>query len=90
MRTTLIVYSRSVSWFVGCCVITALTCGAEPGSGRGRVQEIKNSVGMRLVFISPGMFTMGSPEGELGREAQEVQHEVEPRQSTATEFFSDR
>ncbi len=77
MRTALIVYSRSVSWFVGCWVIAALTCGAEPGSGRGRVKEIMNSVGMKLVFIPPGMFTMGSPESEFGREAQEVQHEVE-------------
>ncbi|MBM3971301.1 MAG: formylglycine-generating enzyme family protein [Planctomycetes bacterium] len=32
---------------------------------------------MKLVFIPPGKFLMGSPESESGREAQEVQHEVE-------------
>jgi formylglycine-generating enzyme required for sulfatase activity len=39
--------------------------------------EIKNSLGMRLVYIPPGKFMMGSPESELGRERQETQHEVE-------------
>ena len=39
--------------------------------------EIKNSLGMRLVYIPPGKFTMGSPESEKGRESQETQHEVE-------------
>lgn len=37
---------------------------------------IKNSVGMRLVYIPAGKFTMGSPETESGREAQETPHEV--------------
>ena len=32
---------------------------------------------MRLVYIPPGKFTMGSPESEAGREGQERQHEVE-------------
>ena len=77
MRTALILYGRPVAWFSACCVIAALTCAAEPGPGRGRVREIKNSLGMKLVFIPPGKFTMGSPESEAGREAQEVQHEVE-------------
>ncbi|MFM9117282.1 MAG: formylglycine-generating enzyme family protein, partial [Planctomycetota bacterium] len=40
-------------------------------------KEIANSLGMKLVYIPPGKFTMGSPESEPGREAQEVQHEVE-------------
>ena len=43
----------------------------------GSPKEIKNSVGMKLVYIPPGKFTMGSPESEVGREAQEVLHEVE-------------
>jgi len=42
-----------------------------------KAEEISNSLGMKLVFISPGKFLMGSPECEPGREAQEVQHEVE-------------
>jgi formylglycine-generating enzyme required for sulfatase activity len=44
--------------------------------GPRRGVEIKNSVGMRLVYISPGKFLMGSPESEPGREKQEVLHEV--------------
>ena len=39
--------------------------------------EIKNSLGMRLVYIPPGKFLMGSSESEVGRDKQEVQHEVE-------------
>ena len=73
MRTELISYRRSVSWFAGWVVIAALNCGAEPGSAG----EIRNIVGMDLVFVPPGKFTMGSPESESGRETQEAQHEVE-------------
>lgn len=40
-------------------------------------KEFKNSLGMKLVYIPPGKFTMGSPESEPGREAQETPHEVE-------------
>ena len=40
-------------------------------------KEIKNSLGMKLVYIPPGKFTMGSPETEAGRETQETPHEVE-------------
>ena len=40
-------------------------------------KEINNSLGMKLVYIPPGKFTMGSPETEAGREAQETPHEVE-------------
>jgi sulfatase modifying factor 1 len=43
----------------------------------GIARESKNSLGMRLVYIPPGKFAMGSPESEQGREAQEVQHDVE-------------
>ena len=39
--------------------------------------EIKNSLGMRLVYIPPGKFLMGSSESEVSRDKQEVQHEVE-------------
>jgi formylglycine-generating enzyme required for sulfatase activity len=37
----------------------------------------ENSLGMRLAYIPPGRFVMGSPEDEPGREVQERQHEVE-------------
>jgi formylglycine-generating enzyme required for sulfatase activity len=43
-------------------------------------REITNSIGMKLVLIPKGTFTMGSPEneqvGELSRELDEPQHEV--------------
>ena len=35
-----------------------------------------NSVGMKLVPVPPGEFLMGSPEGEAGRFANEIQHKV--------------
>ena len=39
-------------------------------------KEITNSIGMRLVLIPKGTFTMGSPENEKGRDENEAQHEV--------------
>jgi formylglycine-generating enzyme required for sulfatase activity len=39
-------------------------------------KEVTNSIGMKLVLIHKGTFTMGSPESEAGREEDEVQHEV--------------
>ena len=48
-----------------------------PWEWRGKVKQVTNSVGMKLVYIPPGKFSMGSPENEPGREAQEIQHEVE-------------
>jgi formylglycine-generating enzyme required for sulfatase activity len=38
---------------------------------------ITNSIDMQLVLIPAGKFLMGSPKGEVGREANEEQHEVE-------------
>lgn len=40
-------------------------------------REIVNSLGMRLVRIEPGKFTMGSPETQPGRQEREHAHEVE-------------
>jgi sulfatase modifying factor 1 len=34
------------------------------------------SSGTEMLFVNPGVFTMGSPTGEPGREAIETQHEV--------------
>ncbi|MCE9531688.1 MAG: formylglycine-generating enzyme family protein [Planctomycetes bacterium] len=55
------------------CLIYDLQLQAAPESGG----SIKNSVGMKLVYIPPGKFLMGSAENEPGRESQEVQHAVE-------------
>jgi formylglycine-generating enzyme required for sulfatase activity len=38
--------------------------------------ESTNSIGMKLVLISPGEFMMGSPESEPGRDKNETQHKV--------------
>ena len=35
-----------------------------------------NSIGMKLAFIPPGEFVMGSPKTEAGREGHETQHKV--------------
>ncbi|MBM4005879.1 MAG: formylglycine-generating enzyme family protein [Planctomycetes bacterium] len=77
MRTVSSLYHHSVSLLIVGWIIAAVACSAEPGPNRVNAQEIKNSVGMKLVFIPPGKFLMGSQENESGREAQEVQHEVE-------------
>jgi len=40
-------------------------------------KELRNSLGMKLVLIPAGTFTMGSPKEEKDRSKDEVQHEVE-------------
>jgi len=53
-------------------------CQEQPDkvSEADNAREVTNSLGMKLAYIPPGTFMMGSPESESGREAQEVQHEV--------------
>ena len=38
--------------------------------------KYENSVGMTLVRLSPGQFTMGSPDNEAGRDSDETAHQV--------------
>ena len=45
-------------------------------------REVKNSIGMTFIRVPAGTFLMGSPAGELHRNADELQHEV-----TVTEPF---
>jgi formylglycine-generating enzyme required for sulfatase activity len=40
------------------------------------LEEITNSIGMKLVLIPKGSFTMGSPVDEIGSDDGEQQHEV--------------
>jgi formylglycine-generating enzyme required for sulfatase activity len=44
---------------------------------RKQPKEIANSIGMRLVLIPKGRFTMGSPKDEKERSDEEQQHQVE-------------
>ncbi len=41
-----------------------------------QLKAITNSIGMKMVLIHPGSFTMGSPMNEVGRRDNEMQHEV--------------
>jgi formylglycine-generating enzyme required for sulfatase activity/pimeloyl-ACP methyl ester carboxylesterase len=58
--------------FAGCIYNVGLRAAAPEPSG-----SVKNTLGMKLVPIPPGRFTMGSPVSEVGRELQETPHEVE-------------
>jgi formylglycine-generating enzyme required for sulfatase activity len=58
------------AFIFSCLAISQLTSGEEPP------KEITNSIGMKLVLIPKGTFTMGSPASELGRYQNEVQHQV--------------
>ena len=48
---------------------------ASPAAGQ-QLKQITNSIGMKLVLIHPGSFTMGSAEEESGRKDRELRHEV--------------
>ena len=50
-------------------LVVSPTFGQQP-------KEITNSIGMKLVLIPAGTFTMGSPVEEVGRIYDETQHEV--------------
>lgn len=51
-------------------VATIPAAATDPGA------IVINSVGMRLAYIPPGGFTMGSPRTEPGRVANETQRQV--------------
>ncbi|MBC8876292.1 MAG: SUMF1/EgtB/PvdO family nonheme iron enzyme [Planctomycetes bacterium] len=47
-----------------------------PATGVGPSDIVVNSVGMKLAYIPPGDFTMGSPKTEPGRIANETRRHV--------------
>ena len=60
-------------------ILERIAVGTDGPTGP-RVQEAgsswKSSIGMEFVWVPPGRFAMGSPEGEAGREDDERQHGV--------------
>ena len=50
--------------------------GLSTAANAQQLKEITNSIGMKLVLIHAGSFTMGSPDGEIGRQDNEMPHEV--------------
>ncbi|MFM8729018.1 MAG: formylglycine-generating enzyme family protein, partial [Planctomycetaceae bacterium] len=42
----------------------------------GQPKEVVNTIGMKLLLIPAGTFTMGSPDSEKGRSDDENQHQV--------------
>ena len=72
MRTMVVVVNVAIVLaFVAACTPTL---GAHQPKGDDK--EHTNSIGMVLVRIPAGKFTMGSPTDELHRGAEETQHEV--------------
>ncbi len=52
-----------------------LVCGSAVPANAQQLKEITNSIGMKLVLIHRGSFTMGSPN-EVGMKDNETLHEV--------------
>ena len=60
-------------------VVVLLVASRDGGrvDGSSEAASFTNSIGMKLVRIPPGKFRMGSPIGEVGRNDNEIQHDVE-------------
>src|SRR5262249_29148928 len=50
--------------------------GETPATPRPPLREIVNSIGMKLIWMSPGTFLMGSPPEERDRGQDEKRHRV--------------
>lgn len=71
--------SRSRRLFHDFCLgLVAALAGHLPIQAQEKAppKNFTNSIGMKFVWISPGMFLMGSPKNEAGRSDNEAQHEV--------------
>ena len=68
-------------WVAGLALLLAsVVTGCDGGTGVGQAdepaREWRSPAGMEFVWIPAGSFEMGSPEGEAGRDDDEIQHEV--------------
>ncbi len=59
----------------GVC-LTLVLLATSPASGVEPGDIVVNSIGMKLAYVPPGGFTMGSSQTEPGRVANETQHRV--------------
>jgi formylglycine-generating enzyme required for sulfatase activity len=78
MGTNLPFRLLTIGWLVA---VAGLFAMCPLGNGFAPAPEARgkftNGVGMKLVRIKPGKFTMGSPVGEDMRDRNEIEHEVE-------------
>jgi len=65
-----------------CLVLSGLVflpfgCGKqETGQVRDKQEKVVEGLGLAMLRVEPGTFTMGSPASESGRDSDEVQHDV--------------
>src|SRR5262245_54343632 len=71
-------------WLAALLVLAGLLAAAlacswreEVQAGEGDVKASTNAIGMKLVLVPAGKFTMGSPVTEAERDDDEAQHPVE-------------
>ena len=63
-------------YLIGCLALS-VSLFWEPAEVQAQApKEFSNSLGMKLVRINKGSFTMGSPEAEIGRAPDELEHPV--------------
>ena len=67
-----------LAWGLGTLPAADPTADSKPSTaGQPQLGKVMtNSIGMKLVYLPPGEFTMGSPRTEVGREGHETPHQV--------------
>ena len=57
-------------------ILMIVLLAAPPAGGIDPGDTVINSIGMKLAYIPPGSFTMGSPDTEPGRIPNETRRQV--------------